>query len=367
VGVEMFIEGEAELAHVISETENKMEPDSGEQKLESIDNAVMKETAKNDEINEPKERKLSSGTGVRLNRQSSKNVNHLVTMLREYDNMKTEEEFAISLFSCEICFMDKTGSQCLRFAGCNHVYCKECMTSYFTEKISVGAVSSLSCPTMKCDSQALPNQVAELVEDALYKKYEQLLLETQLESMTDVITCPRLMCQCPTMIDRETNLGQCPACHLAFCIYCKATYHGVSPCKFKTKEQRSILDKYNGAGQEERAFLEKRYGARQLATMAATLASEDYLSENARHCPHCNAPIEKNEGCNKITCWRCSTHFCWLCGEKLNQGNPYLHFNVMGGNCFGALFQGVDPLAQEPEEDFFADDDGDNWEIFAGI
>ena len=37
----------------------------------------------------------------------------------------------------------------------------------------------------------------------------------------DVVICPRLACQCPTVIDRDTNMGQCPACHLAFCIYCR--------------------------------------------------------------------------------------------------------------------------------------------------
>ena len=34
--------------------------------------------------------------------------------------------------------------------------------------------------------------------------------------------------------------------------------------------------------------------------MSADLASEDYLKDKAKLCPHCNAPIEKNEGCNKV-------------------------------------------------------------------
>ena len=34
--------------------------------------------------------------------------------------------------------------------------------------------------------------------------------------------------------------------------------------------------------------------------MATVLASEDYVKDNTQHCPHCNAPIEKNEGCNKV-------------------------------------------------------------------
>merc|ERR1719500_116465 len=300
-------------------------------------------------------------------RRHSSRQDQLATLLREFNNMKEEEEFSLSLNSCQICFSDKTGSQCLRFVVCNHVYCRECMTSYFVEKISTGAVSSLVCPTFKCETQALPNQVAELVPPDLFQKYESLLLETQLESMTDVMLCPRLVCQCPTMIDRETNMGQCPACHLAFCIYCKATYHGVSPCKFKSSEQRAILERYKNSSGEERIFLEKRHGKKQLATMSATLASEDYMASNARQCPHCNAPIEKNEGCNKITCWRCNTHFCWLCGARLPQVNPYTHFNVQGGKCFGALFQGVDPMDGDNEFDDFFDEDDDWQEVQAAL
>jgi len=238
---------------------------------------------------------------------------------------------------------------------------------YFSEKISTGQVTALVCPSSGCTSQALPHQVSSLVPPSAFIKYEKLLLERELETMTDVLPCPRTDCQCPTIIDRESSLGQCPKCQLAFCIYCKATYHGVSPCKFKAAEQRAIIDDYSSGDSDERAFLEKRYGAKALANMAATIASEDYLSANAKHCPHCRAPIEKNEGCNKITCWRCNTYFCWLCGDKLPQTNPYTHFNALGGNCYGALFEGVDPL--DDDDDFFDDDeeDGNDWRVALGL
>ena len=44
-----------------------------------------------------------------------------------------------------------------------------------------------------------------------------------------------------------------------------------------------------------------RFGKKRLEVMASTLASEDYVKSHARQCPHCNAPIEKNDGCNKVT------------------------------------------------------------------
>jgi hypothetical protein len=33
------------------------------------------------------------------------------------------------------------------------------------------------------------------------------------------------------MIDRDASMGVCPKCAFAFCIYCKAAFHGVAPCR----------------------------------------------------------------------------------------------------------------------------------------
>ena len=35
----------------------------------------------------------------------------------------------------------KVGSQCIRFIGCDHVYCKECISGYLNVQIRDGAVS----------------------------------------------------------------------------------------------------------------------------------------------------------------------------------------------------------------------------------
>ena len=70
----------------------------------------------------------------------------------------------------------------------------------------------------------------------------------------------------------------------------------------KSKEQRALLTEYMGANQSEKALLEKRYGKRQLTIMSETFMSETYLSDNTKPCPNCRAPIEKTEGCNKMTC-----------------------------------------------------------------
>ena len=38
--------------------------------------------------------------------------------------------------------------------------------------------------------------------------------------------------------------------------------------------------------------------------------------------PNCQFTIEKNDGCNHVTC-RCGHHFCWVCGEEWSRQHSY--------------------------------------------
>ena len=72
-----------------------------------------------------------------------------------------------------------------------------------------------------------------------------------------------------------------------------------------------------GAGDGQGGEGEGKTGAEELATRI-------WMKANTRPCPKCSNPIEKNDGCNHMTCRNrvCRHDFCWICmGPWAQHGN----------------------------------------------
>ncbi|XP_066960250.1 E3 ubiquitin-protein ligase RNF14-like isoform X1 [Macrobrachium rosenbergii] len=271
---------------------------------------------------------------------------NLLKLLRDYDEEMRQKVFATRNFECKVCFMDKSGAHCLEFWPCRHVYCKDCMSSYFEVQISEGNIKFLRCPEDKCESEANPKQVQELVPEVLYQRWEEMLLNSTLSSLGDIQVCPRMHCQYPVTI--EDRQGHCPSCKFVFCGLCRFGWHGVEPCRLRKGELKDIMESYLNGDQEVKRGLEERYGRKYINNLKDEYLSMSYLEQNSKSCPKCGAKIEKVNGCNKITCW-CGTHVCWLCLRKLKCSEPYSHYNEETSPCFELLFDGME-VQEAPEE-----------------
>lgn len=277
----------------------------------------------------------------------------LATFLTEYNSQEKRRLFGLQWLTCQVCLTSKLGSEFELVIGCDHPFCRDCLREHFRIQIESGCASQLRCPQEKCTTQVVPTQVKALVGDALGSRYEETLLSAYLDSQEDLTYCPRLQCQRPVVLDPDLPMAQCASCHFVFCIYCRMVYHGVQPCKLKPGEQRAIREEYLSATPAAKQAMEKRYGKRTLQLLVDESLTQDWMQENSKKCPHCGISIEKQDGCNKMTCWRCGTYFCWVCMVALKAyGNPYQHFSDPRSGCFNKLFEGAEEIADEDNLEF---------------
>ena len=62
----------------------------------------------------------------------------------------------------------------------------------------------------------------------------------------------------------------------------------------------------------------------------------------------CKTRIEKNAGCNHMTCGYCNYEFCWACGASATSKDD--HFGATGTGCgIGMMEEGVKP-GQQPRQ-----------------
>ncbi|VDP04668.1 unnamed protein product [Soboliphyme baturini] len=261
-------------------------------------------------------------------------------MMVDYDSRCRKEVFQKSLVTCQVCFDDYFGSECVQFTPCDHVFCRDCCKLHFMSQIKNGNVAGVSCLSSDCATPPDFSILKSLVGEELFSN-----------AMADIIYCPRMVCQMPVVKeDDQDNLATCSFCGFSFCPLCLKGYHGVMPCNIVNLQE--VVRKYMESSPEERKCMERRYGKQQLVNATNELSNEKWKSEHSKPCPSCKAPIEKNYGCNRMQCLKCGENFCWLCGRPLGS-SPYAHFIDPLSPCFNLLLEGIEP---EDDDEMILDD-----------
>lgn len=50
----------------------------------------------------------------------------------------------------------------------------------------------------------------------------------------------------------------------------------------------------------------------------ALYATERWIAQQCKRCPNCSSLIEKEGGCDHMTCAFCTNEFCWSCFADYN-------------------------------------------------
>ncbi|KAF2152616.1 RING finger protein [Myriangium duriaei CBS 260.36] len=210
-------------------------------------------------------------------------------------------------FFCEICYTDSADSATFALK-CGHRFCIDCWKQYLTQKIKEeGEAARIRCPGGDCNQIVDSKSLEVLVTADLKDRYHELLIRTYVDDKDNLKWCPAPNCvyalECGVKqrdLSKIVPTVRCN-CNHNFCFGCTLTDHQPAPCALVKKWLKKCEDDSE---------------------------TSNWISANTKECPRCRSTIEKNGGCNHMTCRKCKHEFCWVCmGVWSEHGNSWYNCN----------------------------------------
>lgn len=276
--------------------------------------------------------------------------------LLDYDIKARQQAFEKETFDCGVCLDPKKGTVCHKMNDCGHVFCRQCLQDFYNNAIKEGDLVSVKCLDPSCAKERAarqgrkkskvqlgPSELLQIpLDHEMVTRYVKLKHKAELESDKNTIYCPRKWCQGAARSkkhrkpngledteseddeeDDGTNsesfakgkdlLAVCEDCSFAFCSRCYQGWHG----EFTVCIPQTATGEMT---EEDKASLE-------------------YLKLHSTPCPTCASRAQKTHGCNHMICFKCNSHFCYLCSAWLEAGNPYKHYNEDRTMCYMKLWE----------------------------
>ncbi|KAH0589679.1 hypothetical protein H2248_005403 [Termitomyces sp. 'cryptogamus'] len=205
-------------------------------------------------------------------------------------------------FVCPICF-DESASLAALSLSCSHAFCSGCWSAYLTAKITDEAEHCIRCMAESCRLVAPDSFVRPLTP--AWPRFHDLLLRHFVASSPALKFCPYPSCtntvSCPSAAGRSVLATLVPI------VSCGARGIGSDStgkehmfcfgCPIESDHRPVICA-------VARMWLKKCRDDSETA---------NWIKSNTKECPKCQSTIEKNGGCNHMTCKKCKHEFCWVC------------------------------------------------------
>lgn len=208
--------------------------------------------------------------------------------IMEYETInETIDETIIVInndFKCNICLDNYNFGYSL---SCNHIFCKECYNEYLNDKImDVYSCLSITCPEYKCKTFISENVLKYIIDENKWNIYKRHIIQNYILKHSKTMKyCPQNDCNTISIGNYYTKTITCD-CTYKYCFKCHNISHYPASCQ----------EYQNWIGNVE-----------------ISVSNETWMIAHTKLCPNCKVNIEKNNGCNHMTCKNCKYEFCWLC------------------------------------------------------
>ncbi|CAG8509783.1 12976_t:CDS:2 [Ambispora gerdemannii] len=209
---------------------------------------------------------------------------------------------------CIVCTESFDMTQLIRISiDCQHEnnICQECVAGHIEHELQDKGNTEIRCLDENCRNVMTEDYVKKLASETIFERYQQLSLVSTLSQIEDFYWCLNPNCH-SGQIHYEgvaAPIMTCQSCSKKTCVmHLLPIPDGSLNCPqcINISEQQELKRQEDLQKERNRKMEEK---------------SKAYIDSMTKKCPKCNANIEKNDGCDHMTCRapRCGYEFCWLC------------------------------------------------------
>ncbi|KAL6940246.1 hypothetical protein ACO0QE_004143 [Hanseniaspora vineae] len=199
-------------------------------------------------------------------------------------------------YTCMICCETRNKTELYALELCGHAFCTDCYKQYLlaTTTVSSGPPKCMG----NCDTLIPFKDLHNLMDQGYLDKLLVFSIKSFINKNTDHYKhCPSNNCQQVIVVNDSLKpylehhvapIVSCDKNHI-FCFNCRKEDH--SPCDCEISQEW-----VKKTSKESKAL--------------------NWVLANTKECPKCSVNIEKNGGCNHMTCQNCEFQFCWVCDSN---------------------------------------------------